>query len=304
MIADMGRRVSRLHGEGRHAEAESACRDILALDPANPAARYALALLLLSRGAWEEGWACYEARTRLPELNIRKPAPSYPEWRGEPVGSLMVWAEQGLGDQIMFARWIPELVRRGVKVTFVCSPVLARLFSDLGAAISPAEGQISVPRHDAWALVGSLPHLAGEWPPPVPLASEPGGSGLGVMSKGRPAHPNDAERSMPEPFASELLGLGRDLRPEVTGARDMEDTRRIVAGLAAVATVDTSVAHLAASMGKPVFLLTAHRPEWRWGRGEARTPWYPSVEIIRQPAPGDWRGAMDALASRLASFRA
>lgn len=205
-----------------------------------------------------------------------------------------MWFEQGLGDQIMFARWVPELVRRGVAVTLVCSPPLARLFGGLGVTVIPAAGEIAVPQHDAWCLMGSLPHLVGGLPTAPYLPSGPGGGGIGVAPTGNPEFIGDARRSLPEPFASELLAMGCDLRPAATGAADMEDTRRIVAGLDLVLSVDTSVAHLAGAMGKPVKLLAPHVAEWRWGLGD-RSALYPTIEVLRQSAPGDWRSVLDRL---------
>jgi hypothetical protein len=69
---------------------------------------------------------------------------------------------------------------------------------------------------------------------------------------------------------------------------DFLDTARLVAQLDVVITVDSAVAHLAAAMGKPVWLLDRYSPCWRWGLGTTTTHWYPTMTIYRQPVPGDW----------------
>lgn len=287
-------KAARARRDGRHDEAEAAYRDWLALEPGNPAPAYGLSHLLLARGAYAEGWAMYEARTEVPETGVKKPGLSFPEWRGEPIGSLLIWPEQGFGDQIMFARWVPELVSQGVNVTLLTPPPLVRLFGLLGAAVLPAEGSVSIPRHDAWCLIGSLPRLLGTMPSAPYLKGSIGGRGVGVMPVGNPRQVNDANRSMPPGPADELRRLGCDLAPEVTGARDFEDTAEIIRGLATVLTVDTSVAHLAGAMGKPTYVLLAHDACWRWGAGD-RSALYPSARLIRQPRPGDWEAVLRAL---------
>lgn len=293
-IQAIGRRAGELARAGRDAEAEALCLEILKLDPGNAAARYALGISRLARGDYAAGWPLYEARTEL-KGSPGRPRLSFPEWQGEPVSSLLILPEQGLGDMIQFARYAPLLVARGVRVTLGCHPPLSRLFAPLGAEILPIDGQVSLAPHDAWVLIGSLPRLVGTIPgePYIPGASA--GLGVGVVAQGNPRHPGDAERSLCGRDAERLLAMGRDLSPAATGARDLEDTAQIIRGLAEVIAVDTSVAHLAGAMGKPVTLLLPHRSDWRWGREGERSVWYPSMRLIRQRRPGEWREVLDRL---------
>ena len=95
---------------------------------------------------------------------------------------------------------------------------------------------------------------------------------------------------------------GLILTDPMDAVRDFADTAAIIANLDAVIAVDTSVAHLAGAMGKPVFLLDRYDNCWRWLHGRADTPWYPTMTIFRQPRPGDWTSPMHRAASSLAAL--
>jgi hypothetical protein len=281
---------------GDDREVVAAYRGWIRTEPENPVPKFNLSLLLLARGEYEEGWRLYESRT---EIAGHKPRPklAIPEWQGQPVRSLLVLFEQGFGDQIMFARYLPELAGRGIAASFLSPPHLARLFAPLGVRVIPAEGRVEVKGYDAWVLIGSLPRLVGGMPPAGYLPGATAGKGIGVVTRGNIVP--DASRSLDEANAERLLALpgAVSLMPEDTGAKDFEDTAQMMRGLERIITIDTAAAHLAGAMGMPTTVLLIHQGDWRWGRGE-RTAWYPTATILRQPQPGDWTSVVDqAIAS-------
>lgn len=286
-----------LEQRGRYDDAIATLRATLEKFPDLTDVQWRLGLMLLREGAFEEGWRLYETRPiSMGGREGGKPTLSIPEWDGKPVRSLLILQEQGLGDQIMFARYAAHFRDQGVDVSILCHPLLARLFARLGPGVRviPGEGRVQLPAAEAWALGPSLPFLSGAMPGRPYLAAAPGGSGVGLLVHGNPGHVNDANRSLPPKPAAALGAIPGivDLAQAATGAKDLEDTARVIERLDTVVTVDTAVAHLAGAMGKRTFLMLPFVPDWRWMRERTDCPWYPATRLFRQPKPGDWASVL------------
>src|SRR5262249_36557368 len=87
-----------------------------------------------------------------------------------------------------------------------------------------------------------------------------------------------------------------DLTAQIT---DFADTAALMSGLNLIITVDTATAHLAGAMGRPVWTLLSNVPDWRWGLGSDKSPWYPSMQLFRQPTSGDWASVIKSVAYEL-----
>jgi tetratricopeptide (TPR) repeat protein len=280
----------------RLSEAVHCFRAALALGAGAPA-RLNLGNTLLALGQYAEGWAFYDSRPE--HANSQAHKLGFPEWRGEPLAGkrLFIWPEQGLGDQILASRFIPCL--DAAHVTFVCAPELTELFAQLPAQVIPRRGDISVEPHDYWSVPMSLARRVGRIPTAPYLKASPRNSAgqIGIAWKGN-ALP-DPLRSLDAAATERLRGLpgAISLHPEDSGARSFQYTSELVAGLDLVITIDTSVAHLAGAMGKPTIVMLHHySSDWRWREGEPGTSfWYPSVQVLRQPKPGDWGSVLDEL---------
>jgi hypothetical protein len=117
------------------------------------------AVQLLCEGRFQEAWPLYEARRRMPGTTTLEPVADYPEWLGEDVSgrTVMVVAEQGFGDRLMFARYLPALAARGATIKLLRHPSIWLLFGSLGYAGHPYFVNAPAPPADYWVLMGSLP---------------------------------------------------------------------------------------------------------------------------------------------------
>jgi len=289
---------------GRLSEAEAAAVAALQLRPNDPQARWALAAALLAQGRYAEGFPLLEARAEA--FGHFRPALPYPVWTGEPVSRLLVWPEQGFGDQIQMARFAAVLAER-CAVSWLCPAPLTRLFrASLPVEVIEIAQSFEFPDPDAWAMAFSLPAALGiarpEDVPSAPYLTPPAGAvarwkdfsapgfNIGFAWRGNPSHRNDANRSLPSPdLLRAFAGLGA--LHDLTDPRgDFADTAAIVAQMDLIVTVDTALAHLAGAMGKRCFVfLPSKGSDWRWMSGDS-SPWYPSLRLFGQTTPGDWQG--------------
>ncbi len=319
---------------GRLDEAVTCYRRALALRPDYAEAHYNLAAALLHAGAFEEGWREHEWRWRTPQMVPAKRGFHQPQWRGEAGGgrTVLLHAEQGLGDTLQFCRYAPLAAARGWRVVMEVQKPLVRLLGGLAGVDRVIARGEALPPFDVHCPMLSLPLAFGTTvttiPADVPYLNVPNAPGgaegmvrIGVVWAGNPrpllpmAAATDRRRSMPPEALAPLFDLpgvsfislqkdhptpaGFPLADGLADAIDFADTAAVIAGLDLVVSVDTAVAHLAGAMGKPVWLLDRFDPCWRWLRGRDDSPWYPTARIFRQARPGDWDGVILAVRAAL-----
>lgn len=335
------------HKLGRFAEAIADFDAALALDPDDADAETCRGLSRLICGDYPGGLADYEARYRRRHFPVTVPAGcAAPLWRGEAVAGkrVLVFAEQGLGDAIQFARMARPLAALGAAVTLAVPRRLLRLLAPLAGDGVVVRDLADVGDADLAVPLLSLPHRLGvtlatiPWSGPY-LRAEPERVArwrqhlgddrrrrVGVVWQGNPAGAIDVGRSPPlaslEPLArqvgirlialqkthglAQLDGLPAGMAVETLGGAfdsgpdGFLDTAALMTLCDAVVSGDTAVAHLAGALGLPAYVLLQSVPDWRWGSRAAATPWYPSLRLIRQETPGDWRGVGARLAALLA----
>jgi Tfp pilus assembly protein PilF len=301
--------------------------------------QWELSNLSLLFGDMHKGWEQYESRLQRPESNKPQSHPDQPRWGGEPfVGkTLLVDWEQGLGDTLMFVRYAPQVKALGGRVVWSVQPSLAEVIATcpgvdevvpMGERLPPFDFHLpllSLPwvfKTDLASIPADIPYL--HVPGRVPnrkhlteiLEASAGRARIGLAWAGNPVHVRDKERSMPPEFLESLILFPEaawysfdfgpredaplpDIIPLSPLLGSFSDTALAVAGMDLVITVDTALAHLAGAMGVPTFLLLHAFPDWRWLLGRNDSPWYPTMRIYRQPAPGDWNSVVQCVLSDL-----
>lgn len=335
----------------RPAEALEEYRRAIAADPAHAEAQTNAGTAALTLGDWAYGFAQYEWRGKVaPRVGAggsrgRRPAPARrgPRWNGEPLEgrTLLVEAEQGLGDTIQFCRFLPLAAARGGRVVVECHPPLVELVASVAGveAVFPLGGP--APRFDAVCPMMSLPHALGieflALPAGVPYITVPEAPAeywrtrvreekglnrlaVGLTWSGNPDYRENGRRTVPEAALAELgaaagirwINLQKD-RPGAaiprmdlaaleTPATTLTDAAAIVEALDLVVSADTSMAHLAGALARPVWLMTPYAPDWRWMLGRSDSPWYPTMRLFRQSSPHDWTPIVAAIRDALEEF--
>lgn len=245
--------------------------------------------------------------------------------------TVLIYREQGFGDTLQFCRYAQLLAQRGARVVLEVQEPLFALLQGLPGVAQLIKSGDTLPAFDLHCPLLSLPlafathehtipalvpyvHAdaakAAHWQTRLPVTHQ---RRIGLVCSGSPTHGNDANRSLSlaqlldaVPEGWQCVCLHKVLRKEDArtlqqqpkvlfvgdALHDFSDTAALIACLDVVLTVDTSVAHLAAAMGKPTWILLPFAPDWRWMLDRTDSPWYPSVRLFRQHASADWGGAL------------
>ena len=313
----------------------------------DPLARYNRAMSLLMAGRYEEGLRDYELRFQISPLNERfKWHPPEKLWRGQPFPNqtLVVYTEQGQGDNIQFCRYFPYVKAMGGRVVYATWPDLTPIMSTLPSVDLVVEHGAAAYEKISfdWAVpIMSLPGIFGttldsipnqtpylsipplyraKWQGLLAPLEKPGVKRIGIVYGCSPT--NLVHRTCPFPLWESLLARQgvqwfsiqkgavaeaakqfANHRPDffdLTGEiGDYGDTAALIERLDLVISVDTSVAHLAGALGKPVWLLLPFAADWRWLRFRSDSPWYPGFRLYRQPLPGQWQPVLRQLTNAL-----
>ena len=321
-----------LEEEARLPEALACWERVHQLDPGWIKGRWACSLTLLKMGRLPEGWASYEYRLQIPELIPQRDF-NAPRWTGQPFHqqTLLITAEQGLGDTIQFIRFVPQVKARGGAVVVECQAPLADLLASCpGIDRIVASGQ-ALPHYDWHVSLMSLPHIFQTTletiPSEVPYLrsvhplQRTRGKGLrvGLVWAGNPKQQRDRIRSCPfnallplfeiqgihwVSLQKEIPSSDRDPvevceHLERVSLKDFVATAEQVSGLDLVISVDTSVAHLAGALSVPVWILLSRAGDWRWLMDRDDSPWYPSARLFRQRQAGDWKEVVQRVSEEL-----
>jgi tetratricopeptide (TPR) repeat protein len=254
-----------------------------------------------------------------------------------PGQKILLCAEQGLGDTIQFSRFLNQLTTLGADVIVEVQKPLVSLFKTLEPKISVIRQGDKRPVFDFFCPMLSLPFALktelDNLPAPTQFNKLPkpeikkwarvqGVAGLkkiGFANSGNPGHKNDLNRSIPFEVFRRLVSPTHQwvrLQPNAANGgdqsysapgmldvshliQDFSDTASIISELDLVISVDTSVAHLSASMGKPTWLLLAFSADFRWLESRSDSPWYPTMRLFRQTRPGDWETVLADVAKNL-----
>ena len=308
--------------------------------PDHPQSHVHRAQALLLSGRYAEGWDAYEWRWRLPNRLSLRDSLATSEWNGAAVDGrrLLVYAEQGFGDAIQFARFLPLVAERGAKVTLDVPPALYRLFASQGGGFEVSRQDAPAPPHDLRIAMMSLPRVLGitleNLPAPAAYLRAPtdgaawrarlagGGRKVGLAWRAFAERRGSAHRSVPLTALAPLfdipdiswISLQKETPPDdlplPAGLQDLSgdigdfaDTATLISELDLVITVDTAVAHLAGALGVPVWIMLPRGGDWRWLMNRTDSPWYPTARLYRQGDDRTW-GAVAAVVARDLEARA
>ena len=314
------------------------CFDLaLRIEPNNIDAKWNKSHVLLTKGDYQAGFRLFETRWQNPKVRLRKRTFESQLWLGQSDISgktVLLHAEGGFGDTFQFIRYV-RLFDEDVSLIIQCQkPLIDLVRNSFSNAQIIAPGD-EIPDHDFHCPLMSLPlafghdletvpafhhyiyarnDLSQKWKPLIDKLGKPK---IGLMVRGSGSFNGDKrsiqleklERYLPSDavflyLQKELFDTEKnfiDSRANwMAPCADFSGTAAICESLDIVISVDTSVVHLAAAMGKPTLLLLPFRPDWRWGEKGEKTIWYPSCTLLRQPQHDDWESVFKSISPAIA----
>ena len=325
---------------GRLKDAVACCQEALRHEPDYAEAHVNVAYFSFLQGNFTEGWPEHEWRWK--RRDISPPAFEQPRWDGSSLQgqTILLFAEQGLGDTLQFVRYAPIVKQTGATVMVQCPGPLLRLLATCAGIDRLVTEDGEPPSFQVQSSLLSLPWVFGTTLATIPanipyLSADPDlrtqwqqrlgvieGFKVGIAWQGNQQHALDQRRSVPLRTFAPLAGIsgvrlvslqkgpGREQLSELADRMevldladelvDFADTAALMSNLDLVITVDTAVAHLAGAMGLPVWVVLPLFPDWRWLLDRDDSPWYPSMRLFRQTAWGEWEGVFKRLTDALA----
>jgi tetratricopeptide (TPR) repeat protein len=320
------------------AEALESFKRALHLNPDFEEAHQNLSALYLLLGNFQDGWREYRWfwNQRGPYHELQKPLWDGSDIRGQ---TILLHAGAGFGDTIQFIRYVPMIKGRGASIIVGCQKEIGTLLKGVGGIDQIVIEGERIPHFDIQSSMFRLPIIfettINNIPDRVPYITV----NPQLISKWRDVFLNKRAfkigltwagghrigmyryRVCPSELFSclsdlknvvfyslqvgihkdEIQSLPRDLNLiDLTAEiKDFSDTAALIENLDVVISVDTSVAHLAGALGKPVWTLLPQVPDWRWMLNRADSPWYPTMRLFRQPSPGDWNSVISKLHDEL-----
>ena len=298
-------------------------------------AQFNRGLIQLKLGDYENGWEGFEWRWQLPEFTpFQCPQP---KWTGEDISDkrLLVHTEQGNGDALQYARFLPSVKSKCQKLIIVCIAGLRDLFAAMDCVDEVRlPGSMPADSFDTYCPIMSLSKILGvnlqnledRYPyltvpdhvtvPPLENNNKPR---IGICWQGRPTHKNDKHRSCPldefvkicsdkydfvsfqVPVTSEQVAILdqhqiKNLEPDLT---DYARSAVFLQQVDLLISVDTSVVHLAGAFNIPTWVMLPRNADWRWQTEGETTPWYSSLRLFRQQELDNWPEFISRLQNEL-----
>ncbi len=335
-------RALALMGLLRYPEAIALLKDSIERHPQDTSLHFDLGIAELAEGDPVNGWRLYENRPGLTLPAPLRQVPKWRPGSDIKGRRIALLSEQGLGDAVHFGRYVPLVIERGASVVLLVPPPVKPLFDGVWPGCQVCTDGEPWPAVDLYGSLLSLPHVLGVAEPLAMAApyvraaadrrahwrervGTGAGPAVGLVWSGNPMHTHDRYRSIPLALLHaaapkqglRFVSLQYQLRdsdraalaawPELLDIggepRDFADTAALIQTLDAVVCVDTSVAHIAGALGKPLFLLLPLRAEWRWRLHGESTPWYPSARLMRQGMDRRWEPVLQRTMELLLQLR-